>query len=98
MNVETLMIITGPFSNGLVGRPLDTLSPNQMAKPHVLIGTWDYVNESAVGNTISGKIVYSGYGNSTLTAPTKNAFGDYKLEGSFGTQGHTDRVLYSRSL
>jgi hypothetical protein len=73
---------SGPFSNGLVGCPLDTMSPNQMAKPHVLIGTWDYVN-----GTISGKIVYSDYGNFTLTIPSKTAFGDYKLEGSWGSLG-----------
>jgi hypothetical protein len=39
-----------PFSNGLLGCPLDTMSPNQMAKPHILIGTLDYVD-----GTISGK-------------------------------------------
>ena len=61
------------------------MDPNQIAKPHALIGTWNYVNESSIGNTISGKIVYSDYGNFTLTIPSKNAFGDYKMEGSFGS-------------
>ena len=57
-----------------------------MAKPHALIGTWNYVNESKVqGISISGKIVYSDYGNFTLIIPTRNAFGDYKMESSFGS-------------
>ncbi|MGA9154837.1 MAG: hypothetical protein WBZ36_29990 [Candidatus Nitrosopolaris sp.] len=58
------------------------MNPNQMIKPHILIGTWNYVN-----GTISGKIVYSDYGNFTLTIPSKTAFGDYKLEGSWGSLG-----------
>jgi hypothetical protein len=58
------------------------MNSNQMAKPRALIGTWNYVN-----GTISGKIVYSDYGNFTLTIPTKNALGDYKLEGSWGSLG-----------
>lgn len=74
---------SGPFSSHiLIGCPLDTINSNQMAKPHALIGTWNYVN-----GTISGKIVYSDYGNFTLTVPTKNAYGDYKLQGSFGSMG-----------
>ena len=74
----------GPFSShALIGCPLDTISSKQMAKPYALIGTWNYVNGS-----ISGKIVYSDYGNFTLTVPTKNAFGDYKLQGSWGSMGY----------
>ena len=34
-----------------------------------------------------GKIVYSDYGNFTLTIPVKNIYGDYKLEGSWGSMG-----------
>ena len=65
---------SGPFSNGLVGCPLDTMNQSQMAKPHALIGTWNYVNESkAQGISISGKIVYSDYGNFTLIIPIRNA-------------------------
>jgi hypothetical protein len=52
------------------------------AKPHTLLGTWNYMN-----GTYSGKIVYSDYGNFTLTIPTKNAFGNYKSEGSWGSLG-----------
>ena len=82
---------TGPFSSNLVGCPLDTLNPNQMAKPHMLVGTWHYLNESSMGlgstSTISGKIVYSDYGNFTLTVPNHSGFGDYTLEGR-GYQGH----------
>ena len=37
---------TGPFSSNLVGCPLDVLKRSQMAKPHVLVGTWNYVNSS----------------------------------------------------
>ena len=40
------------------------------------------------GQAISGKIVYGKYGNFTLTVPNKNSYGDYKLEGSWGYQGH----------
>jgi hypothetical protein len=77
----------GTFANhSLIGCPLDTMNSNQMAKPHALIGTWNYVNESkAQGISISGRIVYSDYGNFTLIIPTRNAFGDYKMEGSFGS-------------
>ena len=67
-----------------------------MAEPHVLVGTWNYVNEtvskcpktmdgmsmSITGQAISGKIVYSKYGDFHLTVPNKSSFGDYKLEGS----------------
>ena len=87
---------TGPFSSNLVGCPLDVLKPSQMAKPHVLVGTWNYVNESKESKTIpmtsfgiSGKIVYSDYGNFTLTVPNHSGFGDYKLEGSWGTPSHS---------
>ena len=85
---------TGPFSSGLLGCPLDVLKPSQMAKPHVLVGTWNYVNSSSsrLGSIISGKIVYSDYGNFTLTVPNHSGFGDYPLEGLVGisrTQ-HTD--------
>jgi hypothetical protein len=70
-------------SHSLLGCPLDTMTSDQMIKPHAMIGTWDYVN-----GTISGKIVYSDYGNFTLTVPSKTPFGDYKLEGSWGSLGH----------
>lgn len=73
---------TGRFSIEWIGCPLDTMRVNQMAKPHALLGTWDYVN-----GTYSGRIVYSDYGNFTLTIPTKNAIGNYKLEGSWGSLG-----------
>jgi hypothetical protein len=84
------MNYTGPFSSNLVGCPLDTLKPSQMAKPHVLVGTWNYVNESKsktmpmISSEISGKIVYSDYGNFTLTVPNHSGFGDYTLQGSWG--------------
>ncbi len=79
---------TGPFSSGLIGCPLDILKPSQMAKPHVLVGSWDYVNSSlALGSAIAGKIVYGNNGDFNLTIPNK-VFGDYKLEGSWGYQGH----------
>ena len=65
------------------------LQPSQMAKPQVLVGTWNYVNESTSTMSkrpdISGKIVYSDYGNFTLTVPNHSGFGDYKLEGSWGS-------------
>ena len=57
---------TGPFSSGLLGCPLDVLKPSQMAEPYVLVGTWNYVNESKSSSSktmpmtlvgISGKIV-----------------------------------------
>ena len=70
-------------SHSLLGCPLDTMTSDQMIKPHAMIGTWDYVN-----GTISGKIVYSDYGNFTLKIPSKTAFGDYKVEGSWGSLGH----------
>lgn len=54
-----------------------------MTKPHVLVGTWNYVN-----GTYSGIIEYSKYGNFTLTVPNKSGFGDYKIEGSWGCIGH----------
>jgi hypothetical protein len=53
-----------------------------MAHPPLLVGTWNSVNMSREGSTISGKIVYSDYGNFTLTVP--NPGGDYTLEGSWG--------------
>jgi hypothetical protein len=40
------------------------------------------------GQAISGKIIYGKYGDFNLTIPNKNSFGDYKLEGSWGYQGH----------
>jgi hypothetical protein len=47
---------TGPFSsNLLVGCPLDTLKPSQMAALPILVGNWHYVN-SSLGSTISGKV------------------------------------------
>lgn len=70
-------------SHNLNGCPLDWMTSDQMAKPSAMIGTWDYVN-----GTISGKIVYSDYGNFTLKIPSKTAFGDYRLEGSWGNLGH----------
>jgi hypothetical protein len=70
-------------SHDLLGCPLDVMTSNQMAKPHAMIGTWDYVN-----GTFVGKIVFSDYGNFTLKIPSKTAFGDYKLEGSWGSLGH----------
>src|SRR5215469_18150718 len=36
-------------SHNLLGCPLDIMTSDQMAKPHAMIGTWDYVN-----GTISG--------------------------------------------
>lgn len=50
---------TGPFDN-LIGCPLDWIDSHQMATPHVLIGTWNYLN-----GTYSGIIKYSKYGNFT---------------------------------
>ena len=61
------------FKKVTIGCPLDTMTSDQMAKPHAMIGVWDYVN-----GTISGKMVYSDYGNFTLKIPNKTAFGDYK--------------------
>jgi len=75
-------------SHSLLGCPLDTMTSDQMIKPHAMIGTWDYVN-----GTISGKIVYSDYDNFTLKIPSKTAFGDYKLEGSWGSLGHNLSTL-----
>jgi hypothetical protein len=69
-------------SHNLNGCPLDVMTSDQMAKPHAMIGTWDYVNGTRVG-----KMVYSDYGNFTLKIPNKTAFGDYKLEGSWGSLG-----------
>jgi hypothetical protein len=80
---------TGPFSSNLVGCPLDSINYTNMAKPQMLVGTWNYLNESTTTTmTISGKIVYSDYGNFILTVPSKTAFGDYILEGSWGSQRH----------
>jgi hypothetical protein len=69
-------------SHSLIGCPFDTMKPSQMIKPHAMIGVWDYVN-----GTYSGKIVYSDYGNFTLKIPNKTAFGDYKMDGSWGSMG-----------
>jgi hypothetical protein len=69
-------------SHNLNGCPLDATTSDQMAKPHAMIGTWDYVN-----GTMVRKMVYSDYGNFTLKIPNKTAFGDYKLEGSWGSLG-----------
>jgi len=55
-----------------------------MIKPSSLIGTWDYVN-----GTISGKMVYSDYGNFTIKIPSKTPFGDFELQGSWGSPGHS---------
>jgi hypothetical protein len=74
---------TGPFSNNLIGCPLDSINPTNMAKPHQLIGKWNYLNESAT-TTISGNLAFSSKGNFTLTVP--NPGGDYTLEGSWGNQ------------
>jgi hypothetical protein len=74
---------TGPFSNNLIGCPLDSINPTNMAKPHELIGKWNYLNESAT-TTISGILAFSSKGNFTLTVP--NSGGDYTLEGSWGNQ------------
>ena len=82
---------TGPFSSNLVGCPLDSIKPSQIAKPHVLVGTWNYVNESKSSSSktmdmpitsleISGKIVYGKNGHFNLTIPNNSAFGDYKLD------------------
>jgi hypothetical protein len=72
-------------SHNLLGCPLDYVTSDQMIKPSSLIGTWNYVN-----GTISGKMVYSDYGNFTLKIPSKTPFGDYILLGSWGSQdgGH----------
>jgi hypothetical protein len=94
---------TGPITN-LVGCPLDTLKQNQIgaAALSILIGTWNYVNESrgpeskSMGTDdmpmtslgISGKIVYGKYGDFHLTVPNKTGFGDYALEGSWAYVGH----------
>ena len=81
---------TGPFSSGLLGCPLDVFKPSQMAQPHLLVGTWNYVNESKMSKTmdemtgISGKIVYGADADFNLTIPSHSGFGDYKLEGSWG--------------
>jgi hypothetical protein len=45
------------------------------------------------GSIISGKIVYSDYGNFTLTVPNRSGFGDYKLEGSWGYQPQGHNIL-----
>jgi hypothetical protein len=75
---------TGPFSSGLLGCPLDLMKPSQMAKPFLLVGTWNYVNMSREDSTISGKIVYGADADFNLTIPSHSGFGDYKLEGSWG--------------
>jgi hypothetical protein len=69
-------------SHNLNGCPLDIMTSDQMAKPHAVIGTWDYIN-----GTISGKIIFSDYGNFTLKIPNKTAFGEYQLQGSWGQDG-----------
>jgi hypothetical protein len=74
---------TGPFANNLIGCPLDSINQTNMAKPHELIGKWNYLNESAT-TTISGILAFSSKGNFTLTVP--NPGGDYTLEGSWGNQ------------
>jgi hypothetical protein len=70
-------------SHDLLGCPLDTMTSNQMAKPSSMIGTWDYIN-----GTILGKIILSDYGNFTLKIPNKTVFGDYTLQGSWGSIGN----------
>lgn len=71
-------------SHNLLGCPLDYLTNSQMIKPSSLIGTWNYVN-----GTISGKMVFSDYGNYSIIIPSKTPFGDYELQGSWGSPGHS---------
>lgn len=78
---------TGPFTNNLIGCPLNSINQTGMAKPHELIGKWDYLNESSTKPlTISGIMVFSSKGNFILTVPNKSGFGDYTLQGSWGRQ------------
>lgn len=80
---------TGPFSNNLIGCPLDAMNQSGMAKPHLLVGIWNYLNESSPKMpllAISGKISYSPLGNFTLTIPSHSGFGDFAQEGSWGRQ------------
>jgi len=43
-------------SHDLLGCPLDTMTSDQIAKPHAMVGAWDYVN-----GTLLGKIIFSDY-------------------------------------
>lgn len=66
---------TGPFSNGLIGCPLDTLKASQMAALPMLVGNWDFVNETNRPG-ISGTMKFGANGVN-MTVPNKTAFGDY---------------------
>jgi hypothetical protein len=78
---------TGPFSNGLIGCPLDTLKASQMAALPMLVGNWDFVNETNRPG-ISGTMKFGANGDVNMTVPSKTAFGDYRLETSWGYIGH----------
>jgi hypothetical protein len=82
---------SGPFSSNLVGCPLDALNQTGMAKPHILVGTWNYLNESSdkIHPIVRGTIVFSSFGNFTLTIPNHSGFGPFTQEWSWGLQNDT---------
>jgi hypothetical protein len=60
-----------------------------MAKPHVLVGNWHFVNESEAGasSKIIGTMRFSSNGDANMTVPSP-MFGNYFLEWSWGSLGH----------
>lgn len=82
---------SGPFSSNLVGCPLDALNQTGMAKPHILVGAWNYLNESSnkIHLVVRGTIGFSSLGNFTLTIPNHSGFGPFTQEWSWGLQNDT---------
>ena len=53
----------------------------------MLVGNWDFVNETNRPG-ISGTMKFGANGDVNMTVPSKTAFGDYRLETSWGYIGH----------
>ena len=75
------------ITGNLMGCLQDIVTNNQIGGIGlpVLVGKWNFVNESKSGSEIAGIFVFNNDGNMKMTVPSKTGFGDYVLESSWGT-------------
>jgi Tfp pilus assembly protein PilF len=61
----------------------------------VLVGKWNFVNQTDGKTPITGTFLFNNDGTMRMTVPSKTGFGDYTLDGSWGTPyfSHSYHIL-----
>jgi Tfp pilus assembly protein PilF len=87
------------ITGNLIGCFQDIATNNQIGgiRFPMLVGKWNFVNQtdSLQKPPITGTFLFNNDGNMRMTVPSKTGFGDYTLDGSWGTPyfSHSHHIL-----